>query len=741
MKNTFLAGCLIAATAMAGYSQTNVEWEVVEHSLDAAGKPQYLQRFVVTGDRSNLSRICFNQFDKSMTPVDPADTVVKIIPGYYYIASPRFVSEADTVTVDILTTGMASQYSFGADGVHGVNFDGRPFDVNFTRRSQTQNPRQWSLEGRDRMPYGDAVYDRNAPFAEAYAAPGVYDVVPSFKKVKKGKGIYKGGEIISEKEVKNDNPEFFRIKVTAKGIELEGASKQAIAMARRVVARLLADNPDGLPVATVEDWPDFGYRGMMIDVARNFQTIDRMKKIVDVMADYRMNRLQFHFIDDEAWRLEIPGLPELTEFGARRGYTTDEADYLAQIYTGDGNPASITNNGYYTREEFIDFLRYCRDRGVLVIPEIETPGHARAAVWAMEKRYRDTGDASMRLREDGDTSVYRSAQDFGDNVMNPALPGPYKFMDKVLDEVIAMYEEAGVPLESIHIGGDEVPHGGWSGSPSARKFMEEHGLATEHDLHGYWVKRMADAIAARGHKMSGWQEIGLGHTQEFADSLTPDVGFINLWISAAGSDGVRPGTRALDMGYPVLISAVDHFYLDLAHSYHPDERGLIWGGVTDEFKTLEGYPSRIAPMSRNAKGRIVGVQGQMWAETMRSPQWMERYLFPRLLAVAERGWNADPTYSREDFNSVLAARELPALASRNVRFHLSQPGIKVVDGRVVMNSPYPDAEIRYTLDGKEPDLSSPLYAGPFSPGAARQVRAKLFWLGERSVTSILNLNN
>lgn len=746
-----LASLFLCGSALLAGAQTIVEWEVVGHQPDADGKPTYTQRFIVKGDRSRLARLCFDQFDKPMTAVNPLDTVGRIIPGYYYIDSKRFAptakkakkgkkgAEPDSLVIDIITGGTAPQYSFGADGVHGVDRDGKPFDVEFVRRSQTLRPEQWTAAGRDRMPYGDTFYDINAQLTEKPVKLRAYDLVPSFKTARyTGNGVYTGGRIIAEREIKAHNPEFIRIRITPDGIVAEGASPQAVKMARRTAERLIAANPEGLPEGMIEDWPDFGYRGMMIDVARNFQTLDQMKKFVDVMADYRMNRLQFHFIDDEAWRLEIPGLPELTEFGAKRGYTTDEANFLAQIYCGDGNPEADTNHGMYTREEFIDFLRYCYDRGVLVIPEIETPGHARAAVKAMDARWRRTGDDSYRLHEDGDTSVYRSAQDFSDNVMNPVLPGTHKFMNKVLDEVIAMYKDAGVPLESIHIGGDEVPHGGWSGSPSARKFMAEHGMTGESELHAYWVKSVADAVARRGQKLSGWQEIGLGHSQEYADEITPHVGFINLWIGYPGKDGVLPGEKALDAGYPVVVSAVDHFYLDLAHSYHPDERGLNWGGVTDEFKTLDGMPRKIAPAKPSAKGHIVGVQGQMWAETMRGPQWMERYLFPRMLAVAERGWNADTTYTHRQFNGLLGQRELPLLAKRGVEFHLRQPGIKVIDDMVNMNSPYADAVIRYTLDGSDPTAESPVYTGPFATDA-RQVRARLFYLGQESVPSILNI--
>lgn len=740
MKKNYLiaAACL---SSLCAWSQTNVKWEITEHRADAKGNPGYVQRFVIKGDINRLSRLCFNMFDKRMQPLDPSDTVGVIVPGYYYLSTPRFAAAADSLVIDIATKGTCMQYSFGVDGVHGVDKSGKPFDVNFHRGIDIEDSRQWSMPGVDYMPYGPEIYKRNDELL-ASRPLSAFDMAPSLKKVSIRKGMCHNPENYSQR-IKSgfENPEYYSLEISKTGVKATAASPIAAKMARRTYERLLKANPKGLPCAFIEDWPDYHYRGMMIDVARNFQPMSQMKKFVDAMADLRLNRLQFHLIDDEAWRLEIPGLPELTEYGARRGYTIDEKDFPAQIYTGNGNPDSPSNHGYYTRQEFIDFLRYCHERGISVIPEIETPGHARVAVKSMDARWRNTGDASMRMREDSDTSSYKSAQDYHDCVLNPALPGPYKFMDKVSDEIISMYKEAGVPLATIHIGGDEVPRGAWSGSPSAQKFMEEKGIKDEKELHAYWVAQMSEMMARKGLKIAGWQEIGVGHDMTYSDKVAPHTEFINLWVAGAGKDGVKPGTKAREAGFPILACAVTNYYLDMAHSYHPEERGLNWGGVTDEFKTLHGYPEEMAPASAASKSNIIGVQGQMWAETMRSPQWMERYLFPRILALAERAWNSSATYNDAQFNRLLGEREIPALAAKGVRFHLRQPGAIMKDGKILMNSPYPEAEIRYTLNGSNPSSKSALYTGPFDPGKAKQIRARLFYKGSESVTTILNLTD
>lgn len=739
LKTALLAlalGCLAASA-----TDIDVKWQNRTNRIGADGNPEYVQRFIVSGDMDRLHRLAFNQFDKkTLRPVNPADTVVRVIPGYYYIETPRFAEGRDSIVIDIVTAGSYNIWSFGPDGVHGIDRDGKPFQVNFSRLSGIERPEQWTLPGRDRMPYADQFYEINEALATD-VVPSAYDIVPSFKSVKTGKGVYDGNGPVQEQIVKNDNPEYYQLEISPKGVKIKGASELALRTARRTLGRLLEVNGDKLPAATVTDWPDYGYRGMMIDVSRNFQTLDQMKRFLNIMADYRLNRLQFHFIDDEGWRLEIPGLPELTDVGARRGYTLDENDFLAQIYNGDGFPTTPDNNanGYYTRAEFIDFLRYADSLDIVVIPEIETPGHARAAVKAMEARYRRTGDSTYRLREDGDTSVYHSAQDYSDNVMNPALPGPYKFMDKVFDEIIAMYREAGVPLTTIHIGGDEVPHGAWSGSPSAQKLMAEKGMKNEGDLHAYWVKQLADNLTARGLNLAGWQDIALGKDPDFARGIAPEVGFINLWVTWPGRGETKlPAVEAQELGIPVLISSGDGYYFDQQYSSHPEERGLWWARITDEFKSLDAYPSQISPQIPG--GNIVGVQGQLWSETVFTPELMELYLFPKMLGMVERAWNADTTYTRPEFNQIVDRVEIPYLARRDFNYHMRQPGIKVVDGTVYMNSPYEGAEIRYTTDGTEPTLDSPLYAEPFAlPAGTSQLRARLYHRNKRSVTSLLLL--
>ena len=727
---------LLAATSFSLRAMTDVTWNVVEN-CENGGKYTYIQRFTVK-NHDGIYRLCFNMFARKMEALNPADKVVEVIPGYYYIESSRFGSDGD-ITIDLRTSGWIQSCNYAPDGLHGVKENGELVPVRYHRTSLLVSPELRNRPGRDVMTYADSIYRFNETLVDDEPL-SPYDIVPSFKNVKLTEGIYEGvGANISTEIIENENPEFYRIIVMPDSIAIQGATENICNMARSIVLWQLIPNGNGkLPCAVIEDYPDFRYRGLMIDVARNFLPLSQVQSIVYKMVSLRMNRLHFHIVDDEAWRLEIPGLPELTSVGARRGYTTDEKDFLAQIFAGDGNPNSTegTANGYIMRDEFIDFLKFCYNLGVQVIPEIESPGHARAAIKSMEARYRNTGDDTYLLREFGDTSVYTSAQSFHDNIMNPALPGPYKFMEKVIDEIAAMYREAGVPLPGIHIGGDEVPEGSWDGSPAAQKMMKKLGISGRHLMQGEFVRRIAAMMKEKGITMYGWQEVGVGYDDEFNREVAPATGGVNCWLTNSSKMKSVP-LKAVRSGFPVILSNVEHFYMDQLYASHPEERGLYWGGVVDEFAALGGYPYELCPVEENERNLILGVQGQLFGETLRSEADAQRLLYPKIYGLAERQWNAEQTYTNARLNHIIGTYVLPRMALGGQTFHLRAPGIIVENGKIKMNCAYPDATIRYTLNGEEPTENSPLYEGEIDAGNVKEIRAAMYYLGSRSLTSLL----
>ena len=254
---------------------------------------------------------------------------------------------------------------------------------------------------------------------------------------------------------------------------------QSLKSATPLVAWKTKQETLDVPCMEVKDQPRFGYRGLHIDVARNFQTKEQVKRVLNWMAMYKLNKLHFHFSEDDAWRVEIPALPELTTVGVQRGHTLDSKEYMPASY-GSGGDINNIQSSFYTRNDYIDILKHAKSKFIDVIPEIETPGHARAAIKAMDARYArlmkegKPEEAKQYLLSDpDDKSVYLSAQNFRDNVMCVAQPGVYNFVATAIDAFVSMHQEAGMPLKTIHVGGDEVPQGVWEKSPIAQNLLSQ----------------------------------------------------------------------------------------------------------------------------------------------------------------------------------------------------------------------------------------------------------------------------
>ncbi|MEM6698751.1 MAG: family 20 glycosylhydrolase, partial [Bacteroidota bacterium] len=531
---------------------------------------------------------------------------------------------------------------------------------------------------------------------------------------------------------------------------------------------LLKNSTDiSLAEMTITDAPRFPYRGMHLDVARNFQEVDAVKKLIDAMAFYKMNKLHLHLTEDEGWRLEIEGLPELTDIGSRRGHTLDSKEHLHPSYGSGFDPdnKSSNGNGYYTKAEFIDILKYANDRHIEVIPEINVPGHARAAIKAMEARHRkyiaegDTARAEQYLLSDlADESEYFSVQDYPDNVVCVCRESVYEFYEKIVDELMEMYQEAEVSLTTLHTGGDEVPNGVWENSPICMDLMEQiPELSTPVDLKTYFMGRISDILAERNLVVAGWEEIAMKKVMKADSSFTyiahPDFTKSNflpyVWQNLWGNQDL--GYRLANAGYPVVLCNVTNFYFDLAYSKDPKEPGFYWGGFIDTRKPYEVIPydifkstthdpmgnpfdqekdyAQLESLKKSAQNRILGLQGQLWSETVKGDEMLEYYYLPKLIGLAERAWAAQPDWAtiknQEERETALdrawntaantiAQKELPRLSklSGGYNYRIPSPGATIKDGMLYVNSSLPGLIIRYTTDGSEPTVDSKIYTQP-----------------------------
>ena len=455
---------------------------------------------------------------------------------------------------------------------------------------------------------------------------------------------------------------------------------------------------DTIPCGRVIDYPDLPHRGIMLDVVRNYYPVDSIYRILDMMAYHKLNVLHFHLSDDEAWRLEIPGLPQLTDIGSKRGYTTDESDCLLPMYCGGwDDEAPTTANGYITREKYIELLKYASERHIRVIPEIDMPGHMRAAKKAMGKLLTDSAF---------DARVYKSAQNYTDNVIDVSKPYAVEFIDYVVTEIVKMHEEAGHPLTIFNIGGDEVPKGALT--------KEEHQA---------FIDAVLEILKRYNLQPMGWEEI-----DHFCQ---PESGAIcYAWLNSES----KPMQLA-EAGYQVVIATASHLYFDFAYCNHHEEKGLSWGGYTDEYRSFDWQPAQ--------HPNIIGMNAQLWGEVIRSFAQVEWQIYPKIYGLAERAWNNRSRLTLSEYNHLVYDEFLPQLAASGRNFHIQQPGIKQlkVEGRmskVEMNKVMQGGEILYCLDDGEWKVYTNTIA---IPATTQVVKAKVRYLGKESNTTWLWLKD
>ena len=593
--------------------------------------------------------------------------------------------------------------------------------------------------------------------------------------------------------------EAYRLEISESGIQITGSDAAGVFYGIQSLRSLLPVDVwfaaiPSIPLTgkVIEDAPGFRYRGLHLDVSRNFQSVESVKKLLDVMAFYKLNRFHFHLTDDEGWRLAISAFPELTEIGGRRGHTPDEKEHLMPSYGSGPSPdvdASM-GSGWYSREDYVELLRYATERHIEVIPEIDVPGHARAALVAMQNRYERlheegrAGEAGRyRIHDPEDTSEYMSIQRWTDNVINVCQESTYRFLQVVYDEIIDLHREAEAPLTMIHIGGDEVPRGVWEESPECRDLMarEDHVSSTA-DLMDYFFARSQADLADRGLTMAAWEEFSLIRDPDtgqmvpnplFAGNSVPFV-WSNIW----GTGTESYSYQLANAGYQILMNHASNFYFDLTYQKHPEEPGLFWAGFVDTrdpyaFIPFDLYKSGVRdhlgrPMSEDAfdgfpqlteQGRenILGLQAQLWSETFRTPERVEFMALPRIIVLAERAWvpeqdwmnlprRSDRTEALDvawnEFSNRLGQRELHRLDHMNggYAYRIPPPGAVVEDGMLRANVAHPGFEIRYTTDGSEPTEHSLLYEGPAPVHGIPVIRLRTFdTRGRGSRTSTLNL--
>jgi len=499
-------------------------------------------------------------------------------------------------------------------------------------------------------------------------------------------------------------PEGYQLRIAPNAITVTGHNETGLFYGLQTLVQLLDQSRNSafrIPAARIDDYPRFSYRGMHLDVSRHMFPVTFLKKYIDLLALYKFNTFHWHLTDDQGWRIEIKRYPELQKTAAYRNETLiGHKKELPHRFDGK------RYGGYYTQNEVRDLVRYATQRHITVIPEIEMPGHALAALSAKPEL--------GCLKPDGAPGgPYQAATFWGvfDDVYCAGNDSTFTFLENVLDEVIQLF-----PSTYIHIGGDECPKTRWKTCARCQARIKTEHLKDEHELQSYVIRRIERYLNGKGRQIIGWDEILEG-------GLSPGATVMS-W------QGIQGGIEAMRQRHDAIMTPEPYVYFDYYQSLYPAEP-LTAAGYTPLSKTYS-YEPVPADLKAEEEKYLKGVQGNAWSEYMDSPEKAEYMIFPRALAVAEMGWSQRQQRNYPDFLRRLRIHE-PLLTRRNVhyadRFDELTDSITVnTDGtlQLALFTTLPGATVRYTTDGQSPTATSPMYTKPVTITRSAAVKAAVF---------------
>ena len=467
-------------------------------------------------------------------------------------------------------------------------------------------------------------------------------------------------------------PEGYRIDISARRAQLSAGDDAGLFYGLQTLLQL-ADERGNLPCVSIEDHPRYRYRGLHLDVCRHFFPVRFIKHYLDWMASCKLNTFHWHLTDDQGWRIEIKRYPRLTEIGGYRtrtqigGFHEDPITYEQGRY-----------GGYYTQDEIREVVAYAAERHIAVIPEIEMPGHATAALAAYPELACGHGPKSFETS--GRWGVL-------DDVFCPGKEQTFEFLEGVLDEVLELF-----PSKLIHIGGDECPRVRWKECPDCRARMEDEGIEDEAGLQTYLTLRIGRHLEAKGRRLIGWDEILDGE-------LAPGA-VVMSWR------GTRGGIAAARRRHEVIMTPSTYLYFDKKATDSYDEPVSLSSSLLP-LEKIYGYDpdEGIAPEDRRY---LLGVQANLWTEFIRTEGRASFQLLPRIYALAEIAWSPVERKSWREFSEVRLPAHLARIDAAGEPYRLPAP-LGIEDGTsegesfsFVIRPPFPGCKVRYTLNGAVP---------------------------------------
>jgi hexosaminidase len=432
------------------------------------------------------------------------------------------------------------------------------------------------------------------------------------------------GDIVLKLDKQISHPEGYELTVSGKRIEIRAQKPNGLFYGVQSLLQLFPNQiyqkakvnglEWSLPGVTIKDQPRFSWRGAHLDVGRHFMPKEDVLKYIDLLAIHKMNVFHWHLTEDQGWRIEIKQYPKLTSVG---GFRQDSMlKYDPPVYSGK------PHGGFYTQDEVREVVAYAAARFITVVPEIEMPGHAQAAIAA----YPELGNTGQPLEVWTKWGV-------SENIFN-VEESTITFLQNVLTEVLDLF-----PSEFIHIGGDEAPKAQWKASPRAQARMKELGLKDEHELQSWFIKRMDTFLDAKGRRLIGWSEILEG-------GLAPGAALM-VWL---GDDGAM---TAVNSGHDVVMAQTSHTYFDYYQSKNRDKEPWAIGGYLP-LSQVYAYDPILPQMTKEHEKHVLGAQFQIWTEYIPNFKHVEYMMFPRACALSEVVWSPKEGKSFEEFQTRLA---------------------------------------------------------------------------------------
>ena len=518
-----------------------------------------------------------------------------------------------------------------------------------------------------------------------------------FEPVLAADGRQTGGAISFsiDPSMSSDAPEGYVLEVTPQDVRVAASDERGLFYGAMSLWQLLSPAQDGavrIPALRIEDAPRFAWRGFMLDSARHFQSVEQIKTMLDAMAVHKLNTFHWHLTDDQGWRIEIKRYPRLTEVGGCRapaGEAGRKPDGTPHLYCG-----------HYTQAQIRDVVRYAAERHITVVPEIDVPGHAQAAVAA----YPEHGVV------DGPTEP---SHNWGVNpyLFNPREP-TLEFLENILAEVIELF-----PGRYVHVGGDEAVKYQWQASPAVQAYIRELGLENEEALQSHMLKRLERFLASHDRKLIGWDEI--------IEGGLPPQATVMSWR------GIEGGIEAATHGHDVVMTPGHTLYLDFLQTDLPDEPpGRPRFTSMQKIYAFDPVPAELDPAQRK---HVLGVQANMWTEHTRTFARLQHNVFPRMAALSEIAWTP---LERKDYDDFLARLPAQLQRYRALGIAYGQTALSVamqreddrVGGNVTveLSNPLGYPDIRYTTDGSVPTAQSPRYEAALSMPVPSTLQAMTF---------------